>query len=149
MIPGIVVAIDPGTHYGWSTWLEGKMVGSGSGHCDKSISIWMPGLRARLVVVEYPYFYPGDRPGQANSLIKLAYIAGLLVASVPIDDGGRVEHVKPATWKGSVPKKIHQERIKADFDAYQGRPVLLRTASDELDAIGLGLWAQTHLKGDL
>lgn len=147
MIPGIVVAIDPGTNYGWSTWLDGRLHASGRGQWRKQVTVWLPGLYADLVVVEYPTFYPGDRPGQANSLIRLAYIAGQLSAQIPLKQpSGHVETVRPAQWKGSVPKKIHHERIRKAMAA-AGMPVPTGASSDQLDAIGLGLWAQTHLKG--
>ena len=146
MIPGIVVSIDPGNNYGWATWLDGKLVGSGNGKVGKFTSIWLPGLYADLVIIETPYFYPGDRPGQANSLIKLAYTAGQLSLKVPLCvPNGRIETVKPSQWKGSVPKIIHQKRIITELEQY-GHAAPVRATSDEIDAIGIGLWAQKNLK---
>lgn len=132
----MILGIDPGKCTGWAILAEGgELIRCGEG--------WPPSLEGvRRAVVECPQIYRASKaPGDPNDLIKVAILVGRYVerldqANVP------VRLVKPAEWKGQVPKKIHNARVKGALQTAE----LARLAKLELpesrehnviDAIGL------------
>ncbi len=102
---------------------------------------------AAIVCVEFPRFYgTAKSEGDPNDLIDLAGVAGvvlgtlstrlLLVPAMPY----------PRTWKGSIPKKIHHERLARDFPQWV-EPVERDTSKSMQnhvwDACGLLEWIKS------
>lgn len=96
-----------------------------------------------VVVVELPQVYlHGRMVGDPDDLIGMAFTAGRIVSLISC---GEVVTVKPAEWKGQVPKDIHNARTMAKLNEYE-REVLEHSGVPKhlkhnlIDAIGLGLW---------
>lgn len=85
-------------------------------------------------VVEDPQNYRhGDV--KEDDLDDLRYVIEELETAVT-----RVTRVRPAKWKGQVPKPIHQRRILASLTPDEHALVLaLPRCRDAVDAVGLGL----------
>ena len=94
-----------------------------------------------ILVIEDPRIYPVSK-ARPNDLMKLAKAVGAIVATV---DAKYAKLVTPGTWKKSIPKMIHQKRIrraltsteKALLDATACPKSLLHNT---IDAVGIGLW---------
>ena len=92
-----------------------------------------------IVVIEGQEIYAG-KTKNPESILRLAQVAG---AAVGISQ--TIEHrylPRPKEWKGSVPKNIHQERIRAQIANLD--PVTCwrpKSAHSHLwDAVGLAIW---------
>ena len=93
------------------------------------------------LVIEDPRIYPVSK-ARANDLMKLAKSVGAIVAKV---DAKFTKLVTPATWKGSVPKRIHQKRILRALTAEEKTilnkcPCPKSLLHNTIDAVGIGLW---------
>ena len=90
-------------------------------------------------VIEFPQVYVRSRSkGDPNDLLQIAAIVGGLSALFT-----NVEVVRPAEWKGQVPKEVTRARAQARLSAGEISRVSLPTKSLEhnvWDAIGIGLW---------
>lgn len=87
-------------------------------------------------IIERPQIYSQRTNKDPNDLIDVAMTAGMcaLIAT-------GCQYVLPRTWKGQVPKKIHQERIKSLLTPEEH--IILGDRSNDtdiLDAVGIGLW---------
>ena len=139
----MLLSIDPGADAGWARFSDaGKLVACGLNEG----AIHAGTSRA---VIERPMIYPGGRQkARPADVITLAVRAG--------EWGGRVEsflsitpeYVEPSTWKGQVPKDVHQLRIWArlapdeqELVATAGRGVSASKRHNIVDAVGIGLWA--------
>lgn len=97
--------------------------------------------RAPILAIELMQTYDGHAAkGDANTLIALAYLSGVLAS-----DRLKVVTYTPAAWKGQVPKEIVHERIREIFKRDGGAELLRIPAlakgklHNALDAIGIGL----------
>lgn len=104
------------------------------------------------VIIERPTVYRRGGKGDNNDLISVAIVAGAAGAAFGCGLWTTTEFVEPRTWKGSTPKKIHNERIvdqlnKAEREVLDG--LLSRTKKAKvakslvhnvIDAIGVGLY---------
>lgn len=90
-------------------------------------------------VLEVPQVYSrSTSKGDPNDLVAIAVEGGRMCSPY------RTTYVKPAAWKGQVPKHIHHMRIRkilsgeeaAIIDSY---PILASKRHNLLDAVGLGL----------
>lgn len=92
------------------------------------------------LAVEIPRIYP-DSPVRVNDIIRLAFVAGALAGT-----SERSLVVEPRIWKGTTPKKIHNERILKVLPEL--REFLARCPKGKqehiIDAAGLALWASRH-----
>jgi hypothetical protein len=93
-------------------------------------------------VVEEPEYRTGSRT-PVRDLVQLALRAGVLVGLYRAW-GSKVELVRPSRWKGSVPKEIHQRRIRAALEVEEHEN--LAQNHNAVDAVGLGLWKLGRLK---
>ncbi len=143
--PGVVkpalVAIDPGADLGWAFFTDGELFACGlaKGPTPEIFDC------ADVVVCEEPQIYRHSRV-RPDSLIKLTRIVGRC-EELARAEGATFETVKPAKWKGSVPKAICHRRIfvrltapelsQVDFDL---RGVPKSKQHNVWDAIGIGMW---------
>jgi hypothetical protein len=92
-----------------------------------------------VVAIETPMFMPGTRQGAMvalrGDLVKLAMLTGLLMGYlrdpcilVPVNQ-----------WKGQLPKKVVERRVKDVITAKLAKRMELR--SHMWDAVGIGLYA--------
>jgi hypothetical protein len=144
------IAIDPGKRTGWAEFHDSVLKNANAMHSSSMLaSPPMPPQdpwAVRTVVIELPQVYPfGQGKGDPNQLITLAVIVGDLRGFYR-RQGCIVQLVKPRTWKGTVPKKIHNERVlrklsSEELDILPKRPRAKDYDHNMVDAIGLGLWA--------
>lgn len=149
---GIKITIDPGsTGSGYAVWdSRWKLLRNGIILPDKDAE-WEEGayqVVAKIAEVsgrnccsegyiEYPAFYQAHGAcGVANSgaLVKLAWFVGLVCGSLPFPP----HLVTVGSWKGQLPKKVVEKRIKRILPG-------VKATSHDWDAIGIGLF----IKGDL
>lgn len=106
-----------------------------------------------IIIIEKPWIYPlGLGKGDPNDLIDLAIFAGEIAGWYRARLAGvEIVFVAPRTWKGTVPKAIHNERVLAALTADE-RKILPKHARAKgfdhnmIDAVGLALW-QLERKG--
>lgn len=146
----MLLAIDPGKSTGWAEFNEEKrlVVCGATDEIGILNGLWKP----QHVVIEYPQVYPTTPAKQANDLIGLAIQAGEYKHHF-IWRGANVRLVRPAEWKGQVPKPIHNARVRTwlspaekDIVAKAGEGLNVKALTDMVDAVGLGCWA---LKRDM
>jgi hypothetical protein len=138
-----VIAIDPGETSGWSWFRNSSLVA-----CAKHRGIpRLPegaGFKGEgKIVIEKPMVYPGA-PVDVNDLITLAIKVGEWKEYLWARFGVEPELVTAPTWKGSVPKEIHHQRLLKVLTEEE-RAIMPKTKSGKydhnmLDAVGLGLW---------
>ena len=138
----MLLAIDPGADAGWALLGDDKLLAAG---LNEGALREAP-TRA---VIERPMIYPGGRQkARPADVIKLAVRAGEWGGRISERFGIEPEYVEPHTWKGTVPKEIHQARIWAKLDASE-RTVLDKAGSgiapskrhNIVDAVGLALYS--------
>lgn len=100
------------------------------------------------VVIEVPSNWStarGKRSKDAESIQKLYYLAGGIVAAFELDETirGLLYVVTPQNWKGQLPKKIMVER------AHAAVPLRDATPHDACEALLLALHALRHRKQHL
>lgn len=142
-VPGALVTVDPGKRRcGVAVWLDGVLVWAARVAGPPTPS----GLAARVVavvtahggggavwVIEDQQNYPGH-DGRKGDLDSLRRVVAQLCRRVE-----SVDLVRPAKWKGNVPKTVHHARCAQVLsDAERRRHA---TDVDTLDAVALGLWA--------
>lgn len=138
----LILGIDPGLKTGWAllddraeSFIQVAALG------DPRHSQWAH--LADRVVIEYPVVYPHSKTNP-NDLIKLAIQVG---EYQQFFGSHRVTLVKPATWKGQVPKSVTEKRVRAKFpnagEFLDQLPV--RTRHNVSDAIGLAWWLACRL----
>ncbi len=118
--------------------------------CRALVNMDMPPRFApTTVVVERPTVYGrGGRSGKGdpNDLISIAMVGGAFLAAWTLE-GADARIYEPRTWKGSVKKEIHNDRVLAalsddeiglfETDTERMPRGLLHNA---IDAVGLGLY---------
>ena len=140
-----LVAIDPGkVNMGWAQYRDGVLVACGLTHAHSPVA------HARALahlegpdVLVLEQMAPRDLPNAADLIAVAhsgAYVAGVLRPAV-------LFWPTALEWKGSVPKRIHHDRIAAKLSPDERAVVAeaaVRHAASLLhnvwDAVGLGLW---------
>lgn len=140
-----VIAIDPGKRTGWALFDGGRLVEAGTCTEDEALEA-PPGAAVPFgsCVIELPVVYPHGGKGDPNQLIGLAVFVGDLRGFYR-RAGVDVVLVKPRTWKGTVPKAIHNRRTLAALTPEERailpkRPRARDFDHNMIDAVGLGLW---------
>ncbi len=93
------------------------------------------------LVIEKPVVYPRSK-GDPNDLISISLVAGAVAGW--FGRGATAEFVTPRTWKGNVPKDIHNLRVQRKLTMeerellHRIKPASLR--HNVIDAIGIGMW---------
>lgn len=95
-----------------------------------------------LLVVEHQQIYGGIRSQNPNDLLPLAQVVGGIFARIP---HRRRVNPLPRVWKGTTPKEIFSERLRAGLSENERRllsdlKMAKSTEHNVLDAIGLGKW---------
>ncbi len=151
-----LLSIDPGKCMGWGFYVDGELQEAGviEMNYDDFESFYrdLLGLFLRLnpneVIIERPQIYRDKKQKgkDPNDLLLLAVQEGIIRAVIFELNGLiiiSVEIVLPRTWKGQVPKEIHNKRIlkKLTLTETTRLPKLSKTkAHNMIDAIGIGLW---------
>ena len=151
-----LISIDPGNNTGWAVFADRVLTLAG---VDKKASLFRP-VTPRIpggvvlafetsVLVEIPRWYPHDQV-DTNDLIDLAVLVGE-VKRFYESQSCKVELVFPRTWKGSVPKPIHNKRVLAaltpgELALLPRRPRAKDHDHNCVDAVGLGLWKLGRLR---
>lgn len=149
MIP-TVIAIDPGKDAGIAFFKDGFLYSTDLHNGLGDYRVAEVSFQLGHVVCEIPQVYRGSRVS-TQSLTTLAFRAGYLVGLMR---PSKQHLVKPAQWKGQIPKDIHHEQILRQLET----PELLvldqclqnipkSKHHNVYDAVGLGLWyLQRRLK---
>jgi hypothetical protein len=147
-----LVAIDPGTEQaGFALFDEGVLVraelvvekGSTKEQRAWKVANKLGDLLEKdsTLVIEHPQVYARG-PGDPDDLLALALVVGGVLT---LNGGGEI--VRPAQWKGQVPKKIMSNRIlKALTEEERLLTEKVRNNHNVLDAIGVGLWKLKRFK---
>lgn len=144
-----VIGIDPGKHTGWAHFCCGVLRGAGvvsaeeilrSPDANRGADVDPP----TIVVIELPRIYPRGGKGDPNDLIDLAVMVGDL-RGFYVRHGFTVRLVTPRTWKGTVPKSIHNKRVLAALSDEERatlpkRPRARTYDHNMVDAVGLALF---------
>ena len=166
--PLYYVGIDPGLrHAGWATVdLSGALIACGLARglaTGRGVDAWQRVAHEAvdaitteipvgthgadlLVTVELPRIYAaGKMKGDPDDIVVLAAVVGSIVGAV-VEAGANATVVRPADWKGQVPKDVHNRRILSGLSVKEefalngcGAPSSLR--HNVIDAIGLAKWA--------
>ena len=133
----MIIAVDPGVHVcGYAFFEKGRLVKAGLVQDVPNGFRALP--RARFCVMELMQAYPKCR-ANPNDLVRVAVVSGLVVGLYPA-----YAFVLPHEWKGSVPKKIHQQRILTKLSVDEHTLVANITPKslrhNSIDAVGLGLY---------
>jgi hypothetical protein len=91
----------------------------------------------KLAIVEFPQIHR-DTPNP-NDIVKLASACGAYTSLLQ-SFGFSVVWVKPADWKGTVPKEIMTKRIFAKIRESEYPRIKSIKDHNVIDAIGIGLW---------
>lgn len=139
----MLLAIDPGEDLGWALFSRIALLNCGIEDCER-LAFPIGRLVIERLVIECPYIYPKAGKANPNDMITLARKVGRIEERfdhVPIK-----QVVFPRTWKGTVPKEIHNRRVIAKLDAREVETLHAVKCTEKklhnvIDAVGLGLWA--------
>lgn len=149
------LAIDPGIDTGWAFFRSAtELLACGVDDARKVFDLNDPALPVRTVIMEKPQVYLHRQKTDPNNLITLAIQVGRYIEHFE-RTGARVTLVRPAEWKGQIPKEIQHARIWSAMSAFeQGivdrclRRVAPSRRHNAMDAVAMGkiafqrkLWA--------
>lgn len=156
-----LISIDPGTEEtGIALYRGGTLVDVDVLRVKRSVGAREPraSVMGRLVVerarewkepfrfvLEYPQVYkhgPGAEV-DPDDVLALVLVLGHVWGTFRGVNGNTMELVRPAGWKGQVPKKIMNNRIVGTLTPSERQLVhdKVRSNHNALDAVGIGLWA--------
>lgn len=100
---------------------------------------------AARIVLEYPQVYRHGAGAEVDpdDVLCLVLVLGHVWGTFHAVNGNKVELVRPATWKGQVPKRAMNNRIVSTLSPTEQQLVhdKVRSNHNALDAVGIGLWA--------
>ena len=153
-----IFAVDPGTRL--SAWAVFEEDGKGQIGLVRSVAETLPERVAEMagalyieavkykateIVVEMPRVYrTGRQKGDPNDIVDLAFAAGgVSVILSAIENLTHSVTPTPREWKGTIPKKIHHARLRAQVpEVIQAIDQIPKSLQHNVwDAIGLALWA--------
>lgn len=135
-----LLAIDPGERTGWAYFYGDELARAGYGTKEEVLRF---AEAIDLVVIERPMWYGRDNKVDVNDLIELAIFVGEVKHQYRRI--ARVELVMPVTWKGTVPKEIHNQRVLQTLRGFEPDKLPAKKDHNMLDAVGLGLWKLRRL----
>lgn len=132
-----LLAIDPGKHASGIAAFGNSLLVAVYFTSDTSILDWI--APETQVIVELPQVYVVGK-GDPNDLIALAFAAGRITRRF-----ANVDTVRPAQWKGQLPKDIHHRRVRAsltlwELEVLERARIAKSKLHNVLDAVALGLW---------
>lgn len=135
-----VLAFDPGRITGWARFKSRKLSEAGFESFEKLCTAFPP-LTGESVIIEMPRWYPHERRIDVNDLLDLCRMVGRIEQRY----WGEAQTVYPRTWKGSVPKDVHNKRVLAALTDEERALLPRRPRAKDfdhnlVDAVGLGLW---------
>lgn len=152
-----IIASDPGygddAYSAWAIFDDGEFRGGGvlKGQGERNVCAHLKELRTVLqhIVVDLSIVEEMERRGPdsqvpTSTLVNLAMIGGAMLVS---PSAAEYWKVKPSRWKGSVPKRIHNQRTWDELSIEEIRRVdgiccnLDGVPHDLIDAIGIGFYA--------
>lgn len=136
----MLIAVDPGVHACGVAWFDEGVLLRAEYRTEPLAGGVFPigDMPKTTCICEIPQVYAGDGAKKAAALIDLAVAAGRMTGQL------ETKYVRPASWKGQVPKDIHHARVRACLTEAE-RAVLgacdcsKSKLHNVLDAIGLGL----------
>ena len=152
-----VIAVDPGAVSGLAALYNGQLCYVSALHAtdllDASVMWHIPAWPEIHIVWEKPEVYANRRKSRPESLLTTAFRAGRLVAMLELSYTSvrpTIVPVLPKTWKGQVPKDIHNDRVHGALAPAEhqilNRAGFTKTELDDvLDAIGLAKWYHHRL----
>lgn len=139
------LSIDPGISTGWAYFRSAdELLACGLGDpCE------LKGQVIRLVIIEKPVIYESRlMKGDPNHIVTLALQAGEYRGHFRRVVGAHVALVTPGSWKGQVPKDIHNARVMGSLSPANKvivdeslRYVAPSKRNNVIDAVALGLAA--------
>jgi len=156
----MILAIDPGIRScGWALFGPDKRLlrcglvqtKSTNRHLgdDAATMAAAIGFGSPHVILEEMVLRPEDPKSQAEDLLRVQLVGGIVAGRC----GGRVTTVHPMRWKGAVPKRIHQSRIRDELSEAERAVLEAGTAKvrgalkhNVLDAVGIGLWGVGRMR---
>ena len=151
-----LISIDPGKSTGWAVFADRTLTLAGvdkKSDLFRATSPTIPGgivlASETRVLVELPRWYPHDYK-DVNDLLDLCVLVGEVKRFYEAQSC-KVELVFPRTWKGTVPKPIHNKRVLAaltpdELALLPRRPRAKDVDHNCVDAVGLGLWKLGRLR---
>lgn len=142
-----LMAFDPGKITGWASFENTSLSHAGvvkNATFAEPVEFWPVEDWPLVVVIEMPRWYPQEREIDVNDLLDLSRLVGRIEGFFA-KEGSRIEIVYPRSWKGTVPKKIHNARVlaaltKEEIALLPRRPRAKDHDHNVLDAVGIGLW---------
>lgn len=120
----------------------------------EALALRLKPLQIGHIVCEIPRAYFGKGKGDQNDLIDLAYAAGTYTGTLAVTYRvGEVLAVTPATWKGGVPKEIHQARFQRRaptfvINAIDTADCPASLKHNVIDAVAIAWWAAENRFSD-
>ena len=141
----ITVGVDTGRKTGWAVAHGTRIVDCGLVLVDDCHAVRLPRVYGGQVVIEVPDRI--DPHVDPRDIITLALRAGRAVEYY-LGRGNAVRTITPVSWKGSVPKHIHEARIRSALSEHEAATVAERMKAipdgfrnNTWDAVGITLWA--------
>lgn len=109
---------------------------------SKAIANLVPNPYGTTVVCEMTQYMQAahrQMSWKTGDMQRLTFLIGCLFATLQADGYTEFLPVETSGWKGQLPKKIVEDRIKRKLGAKACRNLGLK--SHEYDAVGIGLWA--------
>ena len=140
-----MMSVDPGTkETGWAAWEDGAMVLCGLARGRNWIQTVraIPQIQVNDLWLEDQQIYRNSGV-DAHSLLAVSRVVGAVAFHVPAK---KIELVRPAVWKGQVPKEICNRRTFSRLTPREKILIELANCPESLkhnllDAVGIGLWA--------
>lgn len=141
----MVLSVDPGVHSMAIACWEGTRLAWAGNAEQGELYLWGYGCEPAHLYGEIPVVYPGAKglKTDPNDLIALAYEAGRFYGCFECP----VTLIKPAGWKGQVPKDITKKRILSLLDDAEINAIVKGgDMHNVFDAIGIGLFGLGRAK---
>lgn len=145
----IILGYDPGVCSGWAfaSTTEGLLAcGIFESRHFEHVVFDHPTFQPDRLVIEYPQVYTRAE-GDPNDLIKLAIQVGKIGYYYASQYQCDVQYVKPADWKGQLPKGVHHQRIWSKANNREqriisdaGTGLAASKLHNMMDAVGLVQW---------